>query len=244
MFNSLNLTNPTSLIIAIVIVLFLVAEVVEGYKKGFLESGIKLLASIALVVASYLLKNPLAVFLYTHLPFFKFDGLYNGVSALNIVVYEVIAFVIVFALLFVIFKIVCGLTKLVDKLLSLIFFIGVPNKILGAVLGFVQGIVLLYFVIAIFKVGSGVMGYEMKPSLADYVVEIPILKETFGPMINSLEEIGALAKDFEHTKDKDQFNVEAFDILIDYGIITEENLDILLDSGKVVFENEDDSKEE
>lgn len=240
MLDSLNLSNPISLLIAIIIVVFLVLEIANGYKKGFLESGIILVGSILIVIGSFILKNPLSVYLYTHLPFFKFDGLFKGVSALNIIVYEVIAFVIVFAVLFVIYKVVCLLTKIVDKLLSLIFFIGIPNKILGSILGFLQGIVILYFVIAIFKIGTNVMGYEMQPSLADYVIEVPILKQTFGPSLSSLDDITALAKDYEHTNDKDEFNKKAIDILLKYDVITEENLDILIEKGKIKVSEEGD----
>ena len=233
MLDGLNLSNPISLLIAIVIVVFMILEITNGYKKGFLESGVKLIGSILIVIGSYLLKNPLSVYLYTHLPFFKFDGLFKGVTALNIIVYEVIAFVIVFAVLFIVYKVVCLLTKIVDKLLSLIFFIGIPNKILGAVLGFIQGVVILYFVIAIFKIGTNVMGYEMQPSLADYVVEIPVLKQTFGPVLSSLDDITSLAKDYEYTKNKEEFNEKALDILLKYDVISKDNLDILIDKGKI-----------
>ena len=106
MLDKLNLTDPIALIIAIVMVVFILYEVIDGYKKGFLESGIRLVGYILLFVGSYILKNPLSVFLYTHLPFFKFGGLYNGISALNILVYELIAFIIVFVILLVVFKIV------------------------------------------------------------------------------------------------------------------------------------------
>lgn len=233
MLDSLNLSNPISLLIAIVIVIFMVMEVINGYRKGFLESGVRLVGSILIIIGAYILKNPLSVFLYTHFPFFKFDGLFRGVTALNIIVYEVIAFVIVLVALFIIFKIICLFTKLVDKLLSLIFFIGIPNKILGAILGFIEGIVILYFVIAVFKIGTNLLGYEMEPSLADVVVETPILKHVFGTTLDSLGEITTMAKEYEYTKDKDEFNQKVIDILLEYDLITKDNLETLIEDGKI-----------
>ena len=91
----------------------------------------------------------------------------------------------------------------------MIFFIGIPNKILGAILGFVEGIVILYFVIAVFKIGTNLLGYEMEPSLADVVVETPILKHVFGATLDSLGEITTMAKEYEYTKDK----LEGFDLI-------------------------------
>ena len=223
MLDSLNLSNPISLLIAIVIVIFMIMEVINGYRKGFLESGVRLVGSILIIIGAYILKNP----------FFKFDGLFRGVTALNIIVYEVIAFVIVLVALFIIFKIICLFTKLVDKLLSLIFFIGIPNKILGAILGFIEGIVILYFVIAVFKIGTNLLGYEMEPSLADVVVETPILKHVFGTTLDSLGEITGMAKEYEYTKDKDEFNQKVIDILLEYDLITKDNLETLIEDGKI-----------
>lgn len=241
MLESLNLSNPISLIIALVIVVFLVLEVVNGYKKGFLESSVRLVGFILVIIGSFLLKNPLSVYLYTNFPFFKFSGTFKGLYALNIIAYEIIAFILLFVVLYILFKVICEITKLVDKLLSLIFLIGIPNKILGAILGFVQGIVTLYFVIAVFKIGTNLFGYEMKPSLADYIVEVPILKQTFGSTLDSLDEITNLAKNYEFTKDKDEANEEVLDILLEYDIISKENLDKLIDSGKISV---NDSEEE
>lgn len=241
MLESLNLSNPISLIIALVIVVFLVLEVVNGYKKGFLESSVRLVGFILVIIGSFLLKNPLSVYLYTNFPFFKFSGIFKGLYALNIIAYEIIAFILLFVVLYILFKVICEITKLVDKLLSLIFFIGIPNKILGAILGFVQGIVTLYFVIAVFKIGTNLFGYEMKPSLADYIVEVPILKQTFGSTLDSLDKVTNLAKNYEFTKDKDEANEEVLDILLEYDIISKENLDKLIDSGKISV---NDSEEE
>jgi hypothetical protein len=44
-----------------------------------------------------------------------------------------------------------------------------------------------------------------------------------------------MAKEYEYTKDKDEFNEKALDILLEYDIITEDNLDKLINSGKIVI---------
>lgn len=235
MLDKLNLTDPIALVVAIVIVFFIVSETITGYKRGFLESGIKLLGSIVAFVGAYILKNPISVLMYTHLPFFKLGGAFKGVDAISIVIYELIAFALVFVVLMLVLNIINEIFKLTDKLLKVVMLIGLPNKILGAILGFIQGMIILYFVIAVFKIGVNVFSFDMRASLADYVVEMPILKDTFGPTIDSLEEITSLAKDYEHTQDKEEFNNKAIDILLKNDIITKENLDVLIESGKVKY---------
>lgn len=238
MSNIMNFDSPASLIVNIVLIIFIVAEVYDGFKKGFLESSINLLGNIAALIGAYLLKNPVSVFMYTHLPFFKFSGLFKGVSSLNIIVYEIIAFILVYIILIVIIKIIAKLTGLVEKLLSIIFFFGIPNKILGALVGFIKAIVILYFAIFLFKFGCNFLNIGVEASLADTIVEIPILKNTFGSTLSSLDEITELAREFDNTKDKTEFNNDAIDILLKYNIISKENLDILINNGKIVREED------
>ncbi|HAB66629.1 MAG TPA: hypothetical protein DCE23_04610 [Firmicutes bacterium] len=238
MSNIMNFDSPASLIVNIVLIIFIIAEVYDGFKKGFLESSINLLGNIAALIGAYLLKNPVSVFMYTHLPFFKFSGLFKGVSSLNIIVYEIIAFILVYIILIIIIKIIAKLTGLVEKLLSIIFFFGIPNKILGALVGFIKAIVILYFAIFFFKFGCNFLNIGVEASLADTIVEIPILKNTFGSTLSSLDEITDLAHEFDNTKDKTEFNNDAINILLKYNIISKENLDILINNGKIIREED------
>lgn len=230
---SLNFSNPLSAIVNIVIIVIIVGEIINGYKKGFLESSIKLLGGLIALIGAFLLKGPLAIVMYSHLPYFKLGGIFKGVSSLNIIIYEVIAFILLFIVLKIAISLVAKITGLIEKLLSLIFFIGIPSKILGALVGLVKALVVLYFLAFGFKFVCNLGNVDLKPSLADDIVELPILKNTFGNILGSFDEITALAKEYEGTKDKEEFNNRVLDILIEYNIITEENLDILINNGKI-----------
>lgn len=232
LFN-INLTDWKVILVDVIIILIIVSETYAGYKKGFLESSIKLLGFIGAFIGAYILKSPLSVFMYTHLPFFKFEGLFKGVASLNIIVYEVMAFLITFIVLRIAIKVVARLLGLVERLLSFIFFIGVPSKILGALVGFVKSIIVLYFAAFVFKFGCNFMNIEIKESLADDIISIPVLKNVFGNALSSFEEITSIARDYEDTKDKTEFNDKAIDILLKYNVITKDNLQILIDNGKI-----------
>ena len=233
MLDKLNLGNPVALIIAIVILAYIILGMYDGYKKGFFDYFIKLGGFIVIVVLAYFLKKPLSVFLYTHLPFFKLGGIFEGVSSLNIVIYELIAFIAVFIVLYIIYKVICLVTNVIDKLVNKIPLIGLPNKLLGLGLGFLRAILTLYFVVAVIKIGSNFFGYQMVPSAADYITKIPIVKKTFGATIDSLEEITKLAKEYENTQDKEEFDMKVLEILNKYALIDKENIDVLIDEGKI-----------
>lgn len=235
MLFNLNFNDPVVAVINVVVILILVLGTYSGLKKGFLQSSIRIIGLIIAIIAAYILKNPISVFLYTHLPFFKFGGLFKGVSVLNVIVYELIAFLALLIIFLIAIKIICKITGLVDKLLSLIFLLGIPNKILGAIVGFIESVIILYFVSFVFKFTCNFMNLDIKPSLVDDVVNFPILKQTFGSSLSSLDEITSLALEYKDTKDKDEFNEKAMDILVKYKVITEENLQILIDSGKITL---------
>lgn len=236
MLFNLNFNDPVVAVINVVVILILVLGTYSGLKKGFLQSSIRIIGLIIAIIAAYILKNPISVFLYTHLPFFKFGGLFKGVSVLNVIVYELIAFLALLIIFLIAIKIICKITGLVDKVLSLIFLLGIPNKILGAIVGFIESVIILYFVSFVFKFTCNFMNLDIKPSLVDDVVNFPVLKQTFGSSLSSLDEITSLALEYKDTKDKDEFNEKAMDILVKYKVITEENLQILIDSGKITLD--------
>ena len=229
----LNFSDWRVAVVNIVIILVLLSGVYDGYKKGFLEGTIKFIGTIIALVGAYMFKNPVSVFLYTHLPFFKFGGVFKGVSVLNILIYEFIAFIVVFLAILIVLKIICEATGLVNKLFSVVAFLGVPNKILGAVVGFVESLIALYFISFIFVFVCNYFGFGMKESLVDTIVEIPVLKETFGGSLNAINDIGVISKDFKDVQDKDEFNYQALEVLLKYDVITKENAKKLIDSKKL-----------
>lgn len=235
MLMSLTLDNPVAIIVSILVILILVADIVAGYKKGFLESGVKFLKTVIAMLIAYFCKAPLSKYLYLNFPFFKLSGIFKGVTAVNILLYEVIAFFVVFILVLVILNIISGILKLDEKILRLVSIIGVPNKIMGAIIGGLKSLVFLYFALSIFFVVSNFMKLDTGESLGDYIVEMPVLKNTFGSVLDSFDQISDLAVEYENIQDKEQLNNESIDILLKYDIITEENLELLIKAGKVQY---------
>ena len=234
---NLSFSSPQVATFNIAIILFIIMGIIAGYKQGFLETSVKFLGTILAIVLAYALKTPVATFLYTNFPFFKLGGIFKGVSSLNILIYELIAFMIVFAILFTLIKIICNLTGLIDRVLSFIFLFGIPNKILGAIVGFIQSIVILYFLIYVIQFGCNLFGFTMQESLADDIMNVPILKGTFSKNFDSLNEIAELSSNYKSINSKDEYNFKALDILLKNNLISCENAKMLVDEGKLNIEN-------
>ena len=56
--------------------------------------------------------------MYENLPFFSFGGFIKGIDAINILLYEIIAFLIIFAALYFILRAVLVVTGLIEKILK------------------------------------------------------------------------------------------------------------------------------
>ena len=91
-------------IMSAVIILIVLFYVVLGFKRGVIKTGVSLIGTIAILVVSFVLKDIVANFLMEHLPFFNFGGIFDGITSINILMYEMISFIVVFVILYCILK--------------------------------------------------------------------------------------------------------------------------------------------
>ena len=77
-------------IISAVIILIVLFYVFLGFKRGVIKTGVSLVGTISILIVSYVLKDILANFLMEHLPFFNFGGVFDGITSINILMYDMI----------------------------------------------------------------------------------------------------------------------------------------------------------
>ena len=131
----------------VVILVFILFGGVIGYKRGVIRELVKALGLFLIIFVSFLLKNPLSVILYENLPFFKFGGIFKGVTVLNIAFYELIAFLIVFTILSLLWKLVSLVTRIVQKIIDSTIILGLPSSILGFIIGIVEFYIITFIVL-------------------------------------------------------------------------------------------------
>lgn len=217
----------------IVILLFLAFGFLVGFKRGFTRELLSLVGIVVITILSFLLKNPISVFLYKNLPFFKFNNLLNGATVVNILLYEILAFLIVFVILSLILKILMKVTSVFEKLLTMTIVLGIPSKILGGVVGVFKNYILTFIILyilslPIFSIDIG------KTSIGDWMLNnSPILSNVTGDTVKVFDEFADLVDKYKNKDDTKNFNQEALDLLIKYNAITKENAQSLIDSGKL-----------
>lgn len=228
-------------IVDILIIAFLLIYIGKGFANGALKEGVSFLGGLAVIVIAFLLKNPVSVFLYEHLPFFKLSGLLSGITVLNIIIYELVAFLLVASILLIIYQIVLKATKIVDTLIKITIVFEIPSKIIGAIIGFVEGIVVIFLFLFIFIQIEATKPFLDDSKYANSILKnTPILSKAISPVYDSITEIYKVAEDYKDMEDRNAVNLESLEILLKYKVLAPENAKLLIDNGKLKMSGAED----
>ena len=222
-------------IVDVLIILIIIAGGVSGFKKGFTREFVSFVGIFLVVILSFLLKNPVSSFLYEHLPFFNFGGLFKGITSLNILLYEVIALLIVMSVLIIILKITTMVTKVFETLLKFTIILGIPSKLLGMVVGFVEGFVWVFIGLYILNLPVfNIKEIEESKFKESILQNVPILSSLADDTVKVIEEFTDLKNQYDDTNiDSNEFNLKTLNVFLKYNVITVESVEKLEEKGKL-----------
>lgn len=216
-------------VIDAIIILFLLMGAVIGFKKGVIKSVVSFVGTILVLVLSFTLKNPLSVILYTYLPFFNV-----GIAVLNILIYEALAFIILFAVLSFILSILIKISGIIETLLKFTIVLGIPSKILGALFGFLEMYLFIFvalFALVQFNVQSSLISDS---KMVDFILgKTPIMSNVLDDTYTAVKEVVNLNKEYGKNGNTDKLNQDGLDILLKYKVLSVENANKLLEKNKL-----------
>lgn len=211
-----------------IIILFLLTGAVLGFKRGAIQTLATLIGTILIIIIAYYLKNPLSVFLYTYLPFFKLGGIFNGITVINILIYEAIAFLIVLGVLSVLLSVILKITGILSKIVDHSIILTLPSKLIGIVVGFLEAYVFLFVLLFIFSQFSFSSTVLKDSKYTNIILSKTPFTTGFKNSYNAFNEIRNLGDNNSSNKD-----YEALNTLLKYDIITTDNAHKLVDNGKI-----------
>jgi len=221
-------------VVDIIILIFLAFGALIGFKRGFTRELISLVGIFAIIIFSFLLKNPVSIFLYNNLPFINFGGIFKDITVINILVYEVIAFFALFIVLTIVFKILVKVTTLFEKVLKWTIILGIPSKIIGAILGVVQNLIYVFIILYILNLPTMNIDIVKESKVGNTILEkTPILTNICDKTLTVFNEITKLKEEYETTDNVREFNQKTLNLMIDNNVITKENAQKLIDKGKI-----------
>lgn len=217
----------------IIIVIALVLGAVGGFKAGVIKKTADFVGIFLVIILSFYLKNYLSVIMYENLPFINFGGFIKGIEAINILFYEVLAFIIVFSLLMLILKIVLMLTGLIEKILKATVILSIPSKILGIVVGAIEMYVYVFLVLVVITLPIINVPYVRDSKVSSFILNnTPILSGVSEEMVDTYNDIYIVVKD-KDSKSNEELNDEVIKLLLDKKVITKESLNKLVDRNKI-----------
>jgi len=217
------------------IILLFVSFIVIGFKHGVIKELVSLIGIIVVFLVAFYLKDFLGNILCTFLPFFKFTGSIEGITTVNILVYQIIAFIIIFSILLTIYAAALKVSKLVQTLVNLTIVLIIPSKILGAIVSFIKGYILIFsiFIVLLIPLKNQPLYYESK-LINQILYKTPLLSTQTNNFITATTEIYNLGDKVSKKEiSSNEGNSQALDIMLKYKIISRDTAEKLINSKKL-----------
>lgn len=224
-------------IVDVIIILFLGLGAVTGFVRGFFKQTVMFVGTILVVVLAFLLKNPLSMILYENLPFFKMGGL----TALNILLYEVLAFIICIAILSIALSIVIKISGIIETVLKFTIILALPSKLLGMLVGLIQSVVVVYVILFIVSMPVFKAPYVGESKYAKIILEkTPIISSITNDAVSTFNEIKEFSTKKIDIRDVKNTNRNIVEIMLKNDVVTTDSVILLNEKGKIDVDNIDE----
>lgn len=220
-------------VVDVIIIALLILGGVAGFKAGVIKKLTDFIGMFVVIILAFYLKNYISVIMYENLPFFNFFGLINGIDALNILLYEVIAFLVIFIALLFVLKVVLMLTGLVEKILKATVILSIPSKLLGIVVGVIEMYVYLFLILGIVSLPIFDSSFLKDSKMNNFILNnTPVLSGVSEEIIDIYGDVYNII-DNRKNKTNEQLNEEILKVLIDKKVVTKESAKKLVDKNKI-----------
>jgi len=222
------------MIVDIIIALLLISGFITGYKKGFIKQALSTAGLIVSVVLAFLLKNNLSIILYKNCPFFTV-GLLKNYSSLNILLYELLSFFILFIVFSIITNIIIRIIGIAEKIIDDDGALKMLFKILGGLLGALESYVSIFVILLVLSMpifSLKFTNYIHKSKLSKAVLNNTILISNIAePLVKTINSVGKL--ELKENNGKEEFNCETIEIFKKNKIVSEESIKYLEEKNKI-----------
>ncbi len=221
-------------IVDVIIILILMFGAAVGAKKGLTRQLVDTVGTIAIIILAFLFKGYVSAILYKFFPFFNFSGSIEGITSLNLLLYEVVAFFFLFLVFSSVLKVLKLTTSIFEKVLNMTIILGIPSKILGAIVGVIQNFIFLFVALYFLRLPVFKLEYVKESTLADKMLNsTPILSNICGDTLSVFKDFDALLEEYKNEEDKTVLNQKTLELLVDKKIVDISTANKLIAQGKL-----------
>lgn len=226
-------------IIDIAIILVLIIGALIGFRNGAIKTLTGFIGLFVVVVVAFMFKNQLSVILYENLPFFNFFGAIKGIQVINIVLYEVLSFIIIASLLMAALHIILVATGLFEKILKMTVILSIPSKLLGIVVGILQYYVYVFIALFIISLPIFHLNIINESEYGGKILnETPVLSSYANKSVDVYNKIYNIV-DNRNKKDDAELNKEVLQVMLETKFITYDSARQLIDSNKIYLKDKE-----
>ena len=219
------------LIVDIALILLLIVGAFLGFKRGAVKTTFSFISLVIAIIIATIFTSPLSKLFYKFLPFFDFGGELKGAYVLNIILYKVIAFFVIFSILLVIVRLVSFIGNTIEKALKTTIVLEIPSKILGIVVGALEMYVYLFIIVYILSLPMLRLTMVQNSSISKFMInKTPLLSNSVGKTIDAFNELYELNGEYESVE---SYNRETMKVILKYNITDKETIKVLIDSNKL-----------
>ncbi len=214
----------------ICIALFLIVFFVAGFKTGVIREVVSLIGIIIVFVVSFALKGVIGNLLCTFIPFIKFSGALEGISTMNILIFQIIAFLILFGILLGLYGLVVKLSKFIQKLVNMTIVLLIPSKILGGLVSLLRGYIIVMIILIILVVPFKTSPFFENSTLSSKILyQTPVLSPYVENFIAPVGEVYDLTNKVANQEiDSNTANLTSLDIMLKYKIVSRQQVENLI----------------
>lgn len=221
-----------------IIILFILMCTITGMRRGGIRETVNVIGNFLIIIISFKAMGGVASLLYKFMPFLSMGLLGISLSALNILVYQIIAFTIVYLILSVLFRLVLVATRVVDKIISSLILFNGLSSLLGAVVGFLGGYIMTFVILVVISVPLADASFLHDSKLNQFILQkTPILTGLTTPISSATHDIyqvtTKISKDANKFENSAIYNAEILDIMLKYQAVSVETVDSLVEQGKL-----------
>ncbi len=228
----------TITVVDVFIVLFLIMGGIVGFKHGAVREATRFLGFFVVVLLAFYLKDKLMVVLYENLPFFNFFGVIRGMDALNILLYQLISFILIFMALYFLLRVIIVITGIVEWLVKMTIFLSLPSKIIGLFVGVIEYYVYIFIVLYILNVPVFHFSFVNESKFGNQILEnTPILSSLVDDTVLVYQDVWEIIQNKENRSNR-EINTLVLASLLDHQLITVDSAKKLVSSNKIMIQDD------
>ncbi|NLD79263.1 MAG: CvpA family protein [Mollicutes bacterium] len=224
-------------LVDVIIILVIGLGAVLGFKRGVFKQAVESLGGLAALILSLIFMRPLAMFLMDIGPTFNFRGMLSGISSINVLAYNFIAFLILIIIFSILLRILLIVADAIERVLKATILLAIPSKILGAILGMFEHYLLVFILLFILTLPIFNFRIINEAGLTSRILGgTPIVSSVASATIDTFNDVYAMSEELSNDSNRIKLDEKVLKIMIDNNLISQEKAKDLYEKGKIKVE--------